>query len=55
MPAASARQKNPMAQHRRLEGDGPVTYAAELRKGDRAYLEDELQYGSYDKIVGEER
>jgi single-strand DNA-binding protein len=36
------------------KGRGPVTYAAELKKGDRVYLEGELQYGSYDKTVGEE-
>jgi single-strand DNA-binding protein len=35
-------------------GRGPVKYAAELKKGDRVYLEGELQYASYDKLVGEE-
>jgi single-strand DNA-binding protein len=36
------------------KGRGPVNYAAELKKGDRVYLEGELQYASYDKTVGEE-
>jgi single-strand DNA-binding protein len=34
------------------KGRGPVKYAAELKKGDRVYLEGELQYGSYDKAMG---
>ena len=34
------------------KGRGPLKYAAELKKGDRVYLEGELQYGSYDKTVG---
>jgi single-strand DNA-binding protein len=36
------------------KGRGPVGYAAELKKGDRVYLEGELQYASYEKTVGEE-
>lgn len=36
------------------KGRGPVKYAAELKKGDRIYLEGELQYGSFDKSVGKE-
>lgn len=36
------------------KGRGPVNYAAELKKGDRVYLEGELQYASYEKTVGEE-
>lgn len=36
------------------KGRGPVKYAAELKKGDRIYLEGELQYGSFDKTVATE-
>lgn len=33
-------------------GRGAVNYAKRLKKGDRIYLEGELNYGSYDKKIG---
>jgi len=35
-------------------GRGPVKYAKLLKKGDRIYLEGELNYGSYERTVGGE-
>jgi len=36
------------------KGRGPVKYAADLKKGDRVYLEGQLHYDFYEKKIGTE-